>query len=308
MGREIWGTYSVKDHAQPGAFLADLMFYDRLVLPVPEEGAEAEWDKRKWAPKLQADLIKELSKHNRVRTVPWKIGTWDNERDQFEEQLTNRSDLDAAVAREAARDAFLFTRTRLVADLPSNIRGVTVVPTFANSGQLSKAIGLRAAPSGELHGTAQGTAAAAMSLRFLVPEHEGTTTPATLQKVLERTGGREAKRARDAFWSWQRDFFGDDVITDQATLDDATEEMADLVADLERAISWKRASTVAGYLFLAGTVTLGMIASGLAPVALVGATLAVGQFTFDRLAAQRVVSRTPDAALFTSAKEGLPFQ
>ena len=50
MGREIWGTYSVKDHMAAEAFLADLMFYDRLVLPVPERGAESKWEKHGWGP------------------------------------------------------------------------------------------------------------------------------------------------------------------------------------------------------------------------------------------------------------------
>jgi hypothetical protein len=31
MGRQVWGTYSVKDHCDPNAFIADVLLYDRLV-------------------------------------------------------------------------------------------------------------------------------------------------------------------------------------------------------------------------------------------------------------------------------------
>jgi hypothetical protein len=31
---ELWATFSVKDHCQPGAFIAEALLYDRLVLPV----------------------------------------------------------------------------------------------------------------------------------------------------------------------------------------------------------------------------------------------------------------------------------
>ena len=33
MGKQVWGTFSVKDHCDPGAFVAEVMLYDRLVIP-----------------------------------------------------------------------------------------------------------------------------------------------------------------------------------------------------------------------------------------------------------------------------------
>jgi hypothetical protein len=45
--KEVWATYSVRDHLAPKAFVADVMLYDRLVIPVPAENDEshlAEWD------------------------------------------------------------------------------------------------------------------------------------------------------------------------------------------------------------------------------------------------------------------------
>jgi hypothetical protein len=41
--KEVWATYSVRDHLAPKAFVADVMLYDRLVIPVPAENDESHW-------------------------------------------------------------------------------------------------------------------------------------------------------------------------------------------------------------------------------------------------------------------------
>jgi hypothetical protein len=35
MARQIWGCYAVADHKKPKAFVADVLLYERLVVPVP---------------------------------------------------------------------------------------------------------------------------------------------------------------------------------------------------------------------------------------------------------------------------------
>jgi hypothetical protein len=36
VSREVWATYSVKDHLNARALAADIMLFDRLVFPVPQ--------------------------------------------------------------------------------------------------------------------------------------------------------------------------------------------------------------------------------------------------------------------------------
>ena len=36
MGREVWGTYSVRDHLEPQPWASDGLLYGRLVIPVPQ--------------------------------------------------------------------------------------------------------------------------------------------------------------------------------------------------------------------------------------------------------------------------------
>src|SRR4051794_35219779 len=68
---ELWGTFSVMDHVKEGAFLAEVVMYDHLVIPVPPDpkNAKTEWERafaeqqwerwtsEKWAPERQRDLL-----------------------------------------------------------------------------------------------------------------------------------------------------------------------------------------------------------------------------------------------------------
>lgn len=54
---QLWGTFSVKDHVKAGAFIAEVLMYDRLVIPIPPQRdaddkektkeAEEEWERWK---------------------------------------------------------------------------------------------------------------------------------------------------------------------------------------------------------------------------------------------------------------------
>jgi len=50
--REIWGTFSVKDHCLPNTFVREVLLFDRLVLPVPDTAEE----QRRWEHPNAADL------------------------------------------------------------------------------------------------------------------------------------------------------------------------------------------------------------------------------------------------------------
>lgn len=55
----LWGCYSVSDHLEPRAFVADLLLYDRLVIPTPAPDDWNRWEKR-WDPDRQARLLEIL--------------------------------------------------------------------------------------------------------------------------------------------------------------------------------------------------------------------------------------------------------
>lgn len=68
MARRLWGCYSVSDHMRPRAFVADLLLYDRLVIPVPAASDMALWEKH-WNPERQARLLEILGPY--AAQVEW---------------------------------------------------------------------------------------------------------------------------------------------------------------------------------------------------------------------------------------------
>jgi hypothetical protein len=101
MSTELWGTFSVRDHLVERAFVADVLLYDRLVIPtLPADGDPAKWPAG-WnlsQQKETLDLLGELAV-----PAPWN----DDRRKAWQERM------DALpAARGAARsdDAVLVTK------------------------------------------------------------------------------------------------------------------------------------------------------------------------------------------------------
>lgn len=57
MPPRLWGCYSVADHLEPRAFVADVLLYDRLVVPVPSSDDVERWEQRRWDPEKQQSLL-----------------------------------------------------------------------------------------------------------------------------------------------------------------------------------------------------------------------------------------------------------
>ncbi len=72
--REVWGAFAVNDHLRNRAFVADVLLYDRLLVPVPDTAeGRAEWRKRGWAPDSLERRLEIIERHNpdAVLRVPW---------------------------------------------------------------------------------------------------------------------------------------------------------------------------------------------------------------------------------------------
>jgi hypothetical protein len=72
MAQQLWGTYSVADHCTAYPFVADMVLYDRLLIPVPPADDYDEWkrwESKEWKPARQRLLLDELGDY--VRRVPW---------------------------------------------------------------------------------------------------------------------------------------------------------------------------------------------------------------------------------------------
>ena len=82
-----WGTYSVRDHIRPRAFVADVLLFDKLVIPRPAtekellaEGGQSvgedqmkRWRRMKWKPERQRELLDILGEFDLAIELPWGV-------------------------------------------------------------------------------------------------------------------------------------------------------------------------------------------------------------------------------------------
>src|SRR5260370_1588495 len=105
MARRRWGCYSVADHLEDRAFVADLLLYDRLVVPVPAPDDVARWEGR-WDPERQSTLLDILGSF--AERVEWSTSL----REQF-----GREGSPAYAALDIDDSAFGATRRILAQEL-----------------------------------------------------------------------------------------------------------------------------------------------------------------------------------------------
>jgi hypothetical protein len=83
MSIELWGTFSVRDHLEPRAFVADVLLYDRLVIPtLPDKHEESEWPKS-WNLAKQRSLLGDLG--DLAIPIPWD----ENRRKAWQDRFDN---------------------------------------------------------------------------------------------------------------------------------------------------------------------------------------------------------------------------
>jgi hypothetical protein len=133
---EVWGTFAVNDHLEPGAFLREVLLFDRLVVPVPSSDQERlRWfapnpvdPSESWDPDRLDELLSVLGTQHEagyngsqlVRTSPWDLDRWQSSKAKRE------------VAEAISVDtAFGATRLVLTQDeaLPAIVEAVAAYPS-----------------------------------------------------------------------------------------------------------------------------------------------------------------------------------
>lgn len=272
MARQVWGTFSVKDHCLPNAFVAEVMLYDRLVIPKPPDEAErARWRGEKWDPELLERLLRILG--DRAYVVNWDAARQASWRTRFE--------AGTEVAQASGDWAFAASRTELTHGLPDEVTGIQTVASYHSKEELDRDLGLRPA-EGQIP-VYGGAAVAVLAHEFLVPDDPGRTHEDLLKQAVELSSERASRRKRAAFWRWQREFLNDKGLTSQTAISEAVEEMNDLLEDEKAMFRGKAIRTGVQFAFLVGTITAGLWVAPLTAVAVGGAFLSVGGFVADKL-------------------------
>jgi len=229
MSREVWATYSVKDHFDRRALAADVMLYDRLVFPVPQTpdlqhapvawsrnpDEWKRWEKEKWDPEAQESLLKLIEPV--VRKVPWDAP----HQKEWRKEVTNE-------AGKYVRSGFEATKTILTHDLPAYVTGINAMgPAYRSVGQLEKELGVSAAGTQKkLPPSALG---AVLGWEILVPDDPKLSDNKLLaDAVAFVTDDKDFRNHRTAFWDWQQKYLKDGV-TDRESIEKAVRDMRDLL-------------------------------------------------------------------------------
>lgn len=295
--REYWATYSVRDHLAPRAFVADVMLYDRIVVPHPPDDKErARWAGNGWNPD-RLDFLLDIIGPDRSRSIPWD----DYRQNAWQDRMRGADNLN--------RNAFQATRDVLTADLPLYVTGVQADLAFSDNEALVAGTGLRPATDGQDAGMAE--LATVLGKRFLVPAAESyPDDEGALRRALALSADADFRRKRKAYWRWQREFLEECTRLQseyrahelEAVIARAAEEMQDLIADEERTLRRQRIVLAARFALTVAGSGIALAGGGpITPVGLAGAFLSVGAVLVDRLADRESKDPAP-AAFFTSAQ------
>ena len=119
MSIELWGTFSVRDHIVDRAFIADVLLYDRLVIPtLPEAAPETEWP-GEWDLQKQKSLLSDLG--DLAIPVPWneeRRSTWQT---RFDDKRAGERRLGRAEAIQIIEQDVAVARDPKYEDLPYRI-------------------------------------------------------------------------------------------------------------------------------------------------------------------------------------------
>jgi hypothetical protein len=296
VSHEMWGTYSVRDHCAPRAFVADVMLYDRLVIPFPPDSAErARWaaPENNWNPDL---LDRQLSILGAMaRPIPWD--------DYRRELFRGRARAQAAASEQTSPDAFRMTRDVLLQGLPAYVTGVQAVGVYPSLEELSQEVGLE--PVTGPQWLAGSMLSAVLAREFLVPDNPRRSDLDLLREAVDLAGDEDFRRKRASFWRWQREFLRD-TVTDLESITAAVQDMKDLLADEQARIRRRRITTTVCYAFTLAAIGASMMVAGpLGPVVLGSAGLSVGAFVTQELRARTEQDAPPPVRMFYDARRDL---
>jgi hypothetical protein len=249
-------------------------------MPVPSPDDHQRWQDQGWQPERQAAFLEALE--DRVQPLVWDA----EQRDRWSQSYQAAKDS----ALETAPDAFAMTCMQLIEALPRSVTGVDTVAAYRGLDALRQDTGFGLVDNINL---GPGLASAVLASEFAVPAALDTP-PQSLNQELEVLGSalaisssKDYQRNRRAYWRWLRDFTSG-VITDIDAVEEAVEELKDLMEEQRELAHDAQIDTVVRTGLLAAEVTLGLVvAAAFPPIALAGAAVAIGNFTWTQLQNRR---------------------
>jgi hypothetical protein len=271
---QTWGTFSVRDHLAPRAFVADVVLYDKLVIPFPADATE----RARWGPWKPDELARkvEIMGDDLALTIPWT----EQKHALFDHRISAASQLDEDAAKVAewraqGRDDWQITREllcdvygsqkdkELAAQVPRGAY-VEAVAAYASYDAYREEVPVE-------EGVADGRV---FGWEILVPEDSTLDDNALLTRAAKIARDPEFKAKRAALNEWRRELDKHDVSADAARAD-----LEQRLAEYREAICREKVKTRVLNAF--ALLSIGASIAGalvFPPIAVAGGFIAAGSF------------------------------
>jgi hypothetical protein len=287
---ELWGTFSVTDHVREGAFLAEVVMYDRLVIPVPPDPENAKtpedrnfaekqwdrWERHGWNPKRQQRLLSIL------RPVALPI-EWNRERHELWAAEYEKSKRDAAQQFSEILAGWK-TGEVLLNELPAMAGGVIAVSPYDSLEDLKRDLGTTETSTAvERLQAGRGlpnVINAVIGHEFLVPEDPDRDEFYLLRRAVDLVQEVDYRQARADFHSAQQRFITSGK-TDLESVTAAVNAMAEHLDVLQRVARRQRIGNGVRRAFLFTQIAFDFLTAPINPVSAGKAAIALGKFTVD---------------------------
>ena len=205
---QTWGTFSVTDHLCRRAFVADVILYDRLVIPVPdakERGRWADLGRRPDVLDRKLGILEEFTdqEDSLVKRLDWTA--------EFRDDLDMSYPYERSKARQHATInpawADALDRNLLAHLMKSGALGAVstpeIVPAYPSYGALNEDFKLDTVPA-ETVTRLDDRLVAMIGWKFLVPEDSALDDDDLLRQAVRLVQDDKFRTAREAFHDFRR--------------------------------------------------------------------------------------------------------
>ena len=310
--KELWGSLSVNDHVRRRALVAQVLLFDRLVIPVPPDGdteQERRWAANGWKPERQRRMLDILGVAGGGGDLAVPIPWTRSKRERFGQ---DRARLVSALRFDASNigpdvDPYAMTRILLTREhddremeyqrrLPQ-VWVEKVVPAYGSFVAANRELGLHA-----VAGPAPpGSAAQVIGWELLVPEDSDWSDDHALEAAAALARTDDYRMEREVFRDWWKSNVGEGMPAQAAVreLVRRAERINQITRGRER-----RTRLLRG--FAAMGATAGLAGAWLPPAAIAGGVIALVSLGADWvLKDEAMPAALGPAAMFTDARKHL---
>lgn len=279
MARERWGTFSVADHKRRRAFVADVLLYDRLIVPYPPSSHERkDWVKEGWKPDRLDSLLEVLRDDHAIRVL-WTEEMHNEFKTRFELGAWAGFDSDnLAGVRERKEDPMQVTRKLLSEDflpeLPEGVTKVWAVPAYPSYYEFNKDSQIDVRDGSARRVKLQ----CALAHRFLVPSGDKPDLQ-LLKDAVKLADEDDFKGHRAEYYKWQENIIENDI-----SVENAIKEMEQHLEAINKVIRKAKIKVYWKFAFTITSISLSVVPAAFAtsplalPLAGAGALISLAKF------------------------------